>query len=74
MTHDNRLKEDGLIDDISVPDNLVDIIRASVYPSLREMPKEERRAQRVSFIMGMLPKGVDMTHKQVEEFIDSHYG
>ena len=49
-------------------------LRASVYPSLADMPREERRAQRISFIMSGLPRGVNMTREQVEEFIDSHYG
>ena len=64
-------------EEIAIPDgfdSLEEFIRSVSYPSLEAMPKEERRAQRISFIMGMLPKGVKMTREQVEEFIDSQYG
>ena len=35
---------------------------------------EEIRAQRISFVMGMLPKGSTMTREQVEELLAKHYG
>ena len=64
-------------EEIPIPgdfDSLEEYIRSVSYPSLGAMPKEERRAQRISFIMGMLPKGVKMTREEVEEFIDSQHG
>ena len=35
---------------------------------------EEIRAQRVSFVMGMLPHDSTMTREQVEELLAKHYG
>ena len=65
------------MEEIPIPgdfDSLEEFVRSVSYPSLEAMPKEERRAQRISFIMGMLPKGVKMTREEVEEFIDSQQG
>ena len=64
-------------EEIPIPgdfDSLEEFIRSVSYPTLEAMPKEERRAQRISFIIGMLPKGVKMTREEVEEFIDSQNG
>ena len=64
-------------EEIPIPgdfDSWEEFIRSVSYPSLEAMPKDERRAQRISFIMGMLPKGVKMTREEVEEFIDSQQG
>ena len=74
MATGESLRDDSLLDDPSVPDDFEEIVRKSVYPSLKEMPREERRAQRISYIMGMLPRGVKMTREQVEDFVDSQYG
>ena len=52
-------------------DNLEGILRGKVYRSLEEMPKKERRAHKVSYIMGMLPDDVNVSREWVEEFIDS---
>ena len=71
MENSDRLHDVSPMKDMSVPDNLEEIIRESVYASLKDMPREERRAQRVSYIMGMLPRGVNMTREQVENFVDS---
>lgn len=56
--------------DFEVPENLEEIIRESVYHSLAEMPEDMRRAQKMSYIMSMIPEGANMTRKQVEEIID----
>ena len=71
MESSERLHDVPPMEDLSVPDNLEEIIRESVYASLEDMPREERRAQRISYIMGMLPRGVNMTREQVENFVDS---
>ena len=68
---------DYYMEEMPVPgnfDSLEEFIRSVSYPSLEDMPKEERRAQRISFIMGMLPRGVNMTREQVEKFIDNQNG
>lgn len=74
MANDEKQRDEAPWGDMSVPDNLEEIARASVYPSLADMPREMRRAQRISFIMSMLPRGVKMTREEVAEFIDSNYG
>ncbi len=39
-----------------------------------KLTKEEYRAQKISFVMGMMPEDCKMTRKEVEELIDSRYG
>ena len=40
----------------------------------RSLSAEELRAQRVSFVMGMLPDSSTLTREQVQEIVDSYYG
>ena len=35
---------------------------------------DEIRAQRLSFVMGMLPSGITLTRKDVKELLEKHYG
>ena len=74
MANDEKQRDEAPWGDMSVPDDFEETLRASVYPSLADMPREMRRAQRISFIMSMLPRGVKMTREEVAEFIDSNYG
>ena len=76
MANDEKQRDEAPWGDMSVPDNLEEIARASVYRSSADMPKEMRRAQLISYMMGMLPRGVNMTREEVEEFVDSncYYG
>ena len=75
MANDDKQCDEAPWGDMSVPDNLEEILRASVYRSSEDMPKEMRRAQRISFMMGMLPRGVKMTREEVEEYVDNNpYG
>ena len=63
-----------LIDNVEIPENFDEWVRSKVYTSLSEMPKDMRRAQKISFIMGMMPKGMDWTREQVAEFVDRRAG
>ena len=40
----------------------------------KSLTPEEIRAQRLSFVMGMLPHDSTMTRERVQEILDSHYG
>ena len=40
----------------------------------KSLTQEEIRAQRLSFVMGMLPHDSTMTRARVQEILDSHYG
>ena len=46
------------------------LMREKAKPSLT---KAELREQRISWVMGMMPRGA-MSLEQVEKFIDSRYG
>ena len=35
---------------------------------------EEIRAQRLSFVMGMLPRETTLTREEVKELLEKHYG
>ena len=75
MVNDEQQRDEAPWGDMSVPDDFEETLRASVYPTLADMPKEMRRAQRISFMMGMLPRGVKMTREEVEEYVDNNpYG
>ena len=47
------------------------LLRRSAKESLT---LEEIRAQRLSFVMGMLPHDTTMTREQVAELLAKHYG
>ena len=66
---DSKVRD--LIDNVEIPEDFDEWVRSQVYPSLSEMPKDMRRAQKISFFMGMMPKGMDWTREQVAEFVDS---
>ena len=44
--------------------------RKLVYPNLESMPKDMRRAQKISFVFSMAPRGMNLTKKQAEELVD----
>ena len=41
---------------------------------LRELTPEEMREQRISFVMGMLPRDSTMTRDRVREILEKVYG
>lgn len=55
---------------VEVPDNLDEVLREAVK---RGMTPEEKRAQRVSWIMGMLPKNSTTTRAEIQKRIDAKY-
>ncbi len=61
-----------LHDDLTVPDDLEEIVRRSVYSSLEDMPREMRRAQMISAIMSGMPDGTDRA--EIEEWYDRRHG
>lgn len=58
------------ITQVEVPDNLDEVLREAAK---REMTPEEKRAQRVSWIMGMLPKNSTTTRAEIQKRIDAKY-
>ena len=59
------------IGDIEVPDNLEEILRKVAK---KDLTKEERRAQRISWVMGMMPRGMKMSREEVTKLITERYG
>ena len=59
------------INNIDAPDD-IDNLLISLAKDFLSL--EEIRAQRLSFVMGMLPHDCTMTREQVQELLDSHYG
>ena len=68
----NSIQE--FLDKVEIPDDLEDRLRASVYRSPSDMPKEERRAQKISFFMAMKPKGIGWTREDFGEKSDCERG
>ena len=50
---------------------LEEYLRANVYPSIEDMPKDVRREHKISFIMAMLPSSMDVSREWVADFIDN---
>ena len=40
----------------------------------RPLTPQEKQAQRLSFVMGMLPHDTTMTRQQVQDILESEYG
>ena len=53
------------------PGDIGELLRRSAKESLS---LEEIKAQRISFVMGMLSRNSTMTREQVEELLAKHYG
>ena len=70
MTSGAELR-DFFPDDMEIPDDFEERVRAMVYPSLEAMPADMRRDQKISFFMAMLPKGMGWTRERVEEYVDN---
>ena len=72
MTTDSPPTDSPPIDltKVEVPDNLDEVLREAVK---REMTPEEKRAQRVSWIMGMRHKDSTATREEVQQRIDAKY-
>lgn len=50
---------------------LEEYLRANVYRSIEDMPKDVRREHKISYVMAMLPRNLNVSREWVEEFIDS---
>ena len=53
------------------PDDFDEQLRKSVQPTLT---RGEIREQKISFVMGMMPRRSTMTRQEVAELLDSQYG
>ena len=59
------------LNQITVPKDLEEQLKASAYPSLADMPRHIRREHKISFYMGMMPKGTGWTREDVEKLVDA---
>ena len=59
------------LNQIEIPKDLEERLRASAYPSRDDMPFEVRREHKISFYMGMMPKGTGWTREDVERMVDA---
>lgn len=59
------------IGNLQVPDNIDDLLCKAAK---KVLTREEIRAQKFSFILGMMPQDSTMTRKDIEALIDSRYG
>lgn len=60
-----------LFEGIAVPENLNELLREA---ATKELSSEERRAQRVSFVIAMLPRDIEMSREAIEERLGKIYG
>ena len=51
-----------------------DLIRRMEKAASRQMTSEERKAQRVSFIISAVGRDDDDTRKEVESYVNERYG
>ena len=51
-----------------------DLIRRMKKAASRQMTPEERKAQRVSFIISAVGREDDTTRKEVENYVNERYG
>ena len=51
-----------------------DLIRRMKKAASRQMTPEERKAQRVSFIISAVGREDDTTRKEVENYVNKRYG
>ncbi len=52
-------------------DELITLIKAAAQ---RPMTPEEKRAQRISYILSVVGRDDESTKKEVEDYIDQRYG
>ena len=51
-----------------------DLIRRMKEAASRQMTPEERKAQRVSFIISAIGRDDEATRREVEDYVNGHYG
>ena len=59
------------VEDLQVPDNMEEVLREATKHILT---RDEIRAQRISFVIGMMPDNNKLTREEIEELIDNQYG
>jgi hypothetical protein len=67
IDHDIALLGPSSLDNIHAPEGLDEMLKEVAK---RELTKEETRAQRISFILGMLPQDSTITREYIEEMVD----
>lgn len=66
-----KLSEIKSIDDLEIPDNLNELLKEAAK---RKMTREERREQAISWIIGMMPHGIQISREDAERAIDGVKG
>ena len=62
-----KLSEIKSIDDLEIPDNLEELMRKAAK---KKMSREEHREQAISWIIGMMPHGIEITREEAERIVD----
>ena len=62
-----KLSEIKSIDDLEIPDNLNELLRKAAK---RKMSRAEKREQKISWVIGMMPYGVNLSREEAERIVD----
>ncbi len=62
-----KLSEIKSIDDLEIPENLNELMKESAK---RKMTREERREQAISWVIGMMPHGIELSREEAERIVD----
>lgn len=62
-----KLSEIKSIDDLPVMENFDEEVRKAVK---RKMSREEKREQKISWVIGMMPYGVNLSREEAERVVD----
>lgn len=62
-----KLSEIKSIDDLEIPDNLEELMKESAK---KKMSREERREQAISWVIGMMPHGIEISREEAERAVD----
>ena len=63
-----KLSEIKSIDDLEIPENLEELMKESAK---RKMTREEKREQKISWVIGMMPHGIELTREEAERIVDN---
>ncbi len=62
-----KLSEIKSIDDLEIPDNLDELLKEAAK---RKMSREEKREQKISWVIGMMPHGVELSREEADRIVD----
>lgn len=63
-----KLSEIKSIDDLEIPDNLNELLREAAK---RKLTREEKREQKISWVIGMTPYERKITREEAERIVDN---